>query len=111
VDDVAPWYRDTHVVVVPIRAGGGTRIKVLEAFRAARAVVSTSVGVAGIDARDGEHVLIGDSAQQLAQQCARLAADPGLADGLAEQAFRLFMDAYSTEAVARASAAMLDPRT
>jgi glycosyltransferase involved in cell wall biosynthesis len=110
VDDLAPWYRDAHAVIVPIRAGGGTRIKVLEAFRAGRAVVSTSIGMAGIEARHGEHVLIGDSAAQLAQHCARLAADPTIADGLAQQAFQLFLDVYSTEAVARSAAAMLDPR-
>jgi polysaccharide biosynthesis protein PslH len=102
VPDVAPWYRDADAVVAPIRAGGGTRIKILEAFSFRRPVVSTSLGVEGIDAQHEEHLLIGDTPDALARQCARLIAEPRLAEALAERAFDLFRCAYSTEAVTRA---------
>lgn len=105
VPDVAPWYREAHAVVAPIRAGGGTRIKVLEAFSYRRPVVSTSIGIEGIAAQAGEHVLVGDTPEVLAKQCVRLMADSQLASLLAERAYALFRRAYTTEAVARTFAA------
>jgi glycosyltransferase involved in cell wall biosynthesis len=101
VPHVAPWYQEAHVVVVPLRAGGGTRIKLLEAFAYRRPVVSTTVGVEGIDLNPDEHVLLGDSPQAFAEQCLRLMSDPELGRRLAENAHSLFTRAYTTEAVAR----------
>ena len=109
VPHVAPWYREADAVVVPIRAGGGTRIKVLEAFSFRRPVVSTSIGLEGIAARDGEHVLVGDTPAALAEQCARLMADPRLGEGLAARAFALFLHAYTTDVVARTIAGPCSP--
>ena len=65
VPDVAAAYQAADVVVVPIRAGGGSRIKLLEAFSYRRPVVSTSVGAEGIAARDGQHLLQADSAEEV----------------------------------------------
>jgi glycosyltransferase involved in cell wall biosynthesis len=62
VEDLAPLYRSTTGVLVPLRAGGGTRIKVLEAMAYRRPVVSTTFGVEGLEVTAGEHVLLGDSA-------------------------------------------------
>ena len=101
VPEVAPWYGRADAVIVPIRAGGGTRIKVLEAFSYRRAVVSTSIGVEGIGARDGEHVLIGDGPAAFAARCARLMADRQLAERLTAQAFQLFLRDYTVDALAR----------
>lgn len=101
VPDVAPWYRDADAVIVPIRAGGGTRIKTLEAFGYQRPVVTTSVGIEGIEARTDEHVLLGDTPALFAEQCLRLMADPDLAASLAREAFALFTQAYSFEAFAQ----------
>jgi glycosyltransferase involved in cell wall biosynthesis len=105
VPDVAPWYRDADAVVVPIRAGGGTRIKVLEAFSFRRPVVSTSVGIEGIAAQPEQHALVADTPATFAAQCVRLMTDRHLADALAERAFSLFSRAYTTEVVARILAA------
>jgi glycosyltransferase involved in cell wall biosynthesis len=104
VPDVAPWYREADAVIVPVRAGGGTRIKVLEAFSYERPVVSTSIGVEGIAARAEEHVLVGDTITAFAAQCLRLMADPPLAGRLATNAAALFARAYSIEAVAQSVA-------
>jgi glycosyltransferase involved in cell wall biosynthesis len=109
VPDVAPWYRDADAVVAPIRAGGGTRIKVLEAFSYQRPVVSTSIGIEGIDARDGEHVLVGDTPDAFAERCVQLMSDPHLAVRLATSAYSLFLRSYTPEAVTRALAALPEP--
>lgn len=101
VPDMAPWYREADAVVVPIRAGGGTRIKVLEAFSYGRPVVSTSIGIEGIDAQDGEHMLIGDMPVTFAERCLQLMAEPQLADQLATNALSLVKGAYTIEAATR----------
>jgi glycosyltransferase involved in cell wall biosynthesis len=106
VADIAPWYENANAVVVPVRAGGGTRIKVLEAFSHCRPVVSTSIGIEGIDARDDEHVLIADSPEVFAQHCLRLLGDSGLRDRLVENAFSLLRQSYSTEAVKKTLASL-----
>jgi glycosyltransferase involved in cell wall biosynthesis len=111
VPDVAPWYAEADAVVVPIRAGGGTRIKVLEAFSYRRPVVSTSIGVEGIDAHPDQHLLVGDTPAELATQCARLMADPDLARALAERSYSLFLRSYSTEALAKRVAELARPRS
>jgi polysaccharide biosynthesis protein PslH len=101
VPDVAPWYAQADAAIIPVRAGGGTRIKVLEAFRFECPVVSTSIGMEGIAARAEEHVLIGDTPTALAEQCLRLMADPALADRLAMNAAALFRRSYTVQAAAR----------
>src|SRR5690606_28854424 len=63
VADVGPEYGDADAVIVPIRGGGGTRIKVLEAFAHGRPVVSTSMGIEGIEATPETHYLAGDTAE------------------------------------------------
>jgi polysaccharide biosynthesis protein PslH len=101
VPDVAPWYSQADAAIVPVRAGGGTRIKVLEAFSYACPVVSTSVGMEGIAARAGEHVLVGDTPAALAEQCLRLMTDQALADRLTSSAAALLRRDYTPEAAAR----------
>jgi glycosyltransferase involved in cell wall biosynthesis len=102
VPDVRPWYRDADAVVVPLRAGGGTRIKILEAFSYRTPVVSTSIGLEGIDARDDEHALVADTPESFTAQCLRLMTEEDLAERLTERAYALFLRAYSPGAVVRA---------
>jgi glycosyltransferase involved in cell wall biosynthesis len=101
VDDVAPWYRDAHLAVVPLRAGGGTRIKILEAFAQRRPVVTTTLGIEGISAEDGRHAFIADEPGPFATACLRLLNDPAFADAMATEAFSLFSQSYSDESLAR----------
>jgi glycosyltransferase involved in cell wall biosynthesis len=108
--DVSPWYRDAHMAIVPVRAGGGTRIKVLEAFAHMRPVVTTTVGIEGIAAEPDRHVLVGDDAETLAAACLRLMRDPALAERLASDAFALFSRDYSSESLARIVATFAPPR-
>ena len=83
VPDVDPWYHNAAAVVVPIRAGGGTRIKILEAFSFRRPVITTTVGAEGIDARHNESILLADNPEQFAEACRRLRLEPGLGEHLA----------------------------
>lgn len=108
VPDVRPWMEQADAVVVPVRAGGGTRIKILEAFSFQRPVVSTSIGAEGIAARDEEHILIGDTPQRFAEQCLRLMGDHALGERLAANARRLAEEEYSMEALERTMASHAD---
>ena len=75
VDYVTPYYRQATVAVVPLRAGGGTRIKILEAAAHRVPVVSTPVGAEGLDVADGHELLLAHTPEQMAHQCVRLWQD------------------------------------
>jgi sugar transferase (PEP-CTERM/EpsH1 system associated) len=77
VPDVRPWLFGALVSVVPLRIGGGTRLKIYEAMAAEVPVVSTAVGAEGLDVRGGEDILIADSPAEFAARCVRLLANPG----------------------------------
>jgi len=95
VPDIRGPLRQAGVLVVPIRAGGGTRVKIIESMAAGVPVVSTTRGIEGIAALDGVHVLIADSPVQFAAQIARLAADDNLRSALVHAAFTLAVDRHS----------------
>ncbi|MCP4705594.1 MAG: glycosyltransferase, partial [candidate division Zixibacteria bacterium] len=67
VEDVRPYISNANVFIVPLRIGGGSRLKILEAFSMNKAVVSTSVGAEGLNVTNGENILLADSPQQFAQ--------------------------------------------
>jgi rhamnosyltransferase len=97
-----PVYHRHQVLVVPLRAGSGTRLKLLEAFAAGLPVVSTTLGAEGIDGVAGEHLLLADDAAGLARAVDRLLGDAELAARLAANAMRLARDRYDWAASARA---------
>ncbi len=68
VEDVIPYYQKAHVCVVPLRAGGGTRLKILEAMALGRPVVSTTIGCEGLEVKDGVNILIANSPMQFAEK-------------------------------------------
>jgi len=76
VPDVAPWFKSAAIVVVPIRFGGGTRIKILEALRHRRAVVATPAGAAGLDPESGKHLIVAENDADFAAQVVALLRDP-----------------------------------
>lgn len=67
VDDLEPLYRSAGIFVVPLRAGSGVRVKILEALARGIPVVSTSIGIEGLDLRPGEHLMVADDAATFAQ--------------------------------------------
>jgi glycosyltransferase involved in cell wall biosynthesis len=96
VPDIADELALADVVVIPLRYGSGTRIKILEAFAHRVPVVSTTVGAEGLDVRSGVHLLVADDADGVARACARLLADTALRRMIADQAHALFMDRYQS---------------
>ena len=87
-DQVAPLYRRAALSVIPIRAGGGTRIKLLESASHGVPVVATRFGAAGTGLRSGQELLLADNERDFAASCARLLNDGRLAARLATQALR-----------------------
>lgn len=75
VDDVRPFIRDAAVYVVPLRIGGGTRLKIFEAMAMGKAVVSTAIGAEGLPVADDRHLLIADGPQAFANAVVRLLED------------------------------------
>lgn len=76
VDDVRPFQQRADVVVAPIRAGGGTRLKVLEAAASGKAIVTTALGAEGLPFRDGVEVLIAETSAEFAAAVVALLRDP-----------------------------------
>lgn len=74
VDDVRPYYHAALAVLVPLRVGSGTRLKVLEAMAAGTPVVSTTLGAEGLAIKDGENIFIADSPAVMAYRVAALQA-------------------------------------
>lgn len=83
VAEVGPCYAGASVVVAPLRAGGGTKVKVIEALLRGRPVVATAEAVRGLGLDDGVHFLGAETAAGFAAQCRRLASEGGLAERLA----------------------------
>ncbi|RMH27978.1 MAG: glycosyltransferase [Planctomycetota bacterium] len=95
-EEIATW----TAMVVPVRAGGGTRVKIAEAFARGCPVVATPIGAFGYDAEHGRHVLLADTPEGLAGACARLIDEPGLGARLADHAAALYESKYTWEASA-----------
>ncbi len=82
VADVTPYLARSRVVLAPLRAGGGTRLKILEALDAGRPIVATSVGCEGMEDLVGRGVVVADTAAGLAEAIAGLLVDPAHASAL-----------------------------
>ncbi len=94
VDDLRPLYASHRVMIVPLRAGSGTRLKILEAFAAGLPVISTTLGAEGLDVESDEHLLIADSPTAWIDGLERLLADDALCRRLAENGRRLVVELY-----------------
>lgn len=92
---MGPHYAWADLAVVPLSAGGGTRIKLLEAFAHDVPVVATTVGAEGIDVLHGVHLLLADSPAAFAEACAHLLSDAALAARLAANARRRVETCYA----------------
>lgn len=104
VEDLRPAIAAAGAVIVPLRLGGGTRLKILEAMAMARPIVSTALGAEGIDVAHGRELLLADGAEGFAAGIGRLLDDPALGARLGRAARALVERRYSW----RASAAVLD---
>jgi polysaccharide biosynthesis protein PslH len=100
VEDVRDYIGRAAVYIVPIRIGGGTRLKIFEAMGMARAVVSTTVGAEGLPVTDGRDVVIADTAESFAGQVVALLRDPARRVQLEHAARDLVVTHYDWSAVA-----------
>jgi glycosyltransferase involved in cell wall biosynthesis len=101
VEDVEPWFRRSRAMVVPLRSGSGMRVKILDALARGVPVVTTTVGVEGIAATDGEHVLVADAPAAFAAAVVRVLEDRTVAERLSRAGRSLAIRSYDTSAVAR----------
>jgi glycosyltransferase involved in cell wall biosynthesis len=101
VTDIRPCLWESAVSIVPLRIGGGTRLKIYEAMAAKIPVVSTSIGAEGLDIRNGEDIHIADSPAEFAERCLALLDDPAARSRMADIAFSIVAARYSWEIVSR----------
>jgi sugar transferase (PEP-CTERM/EpsH1 system associated) len=100
VDDVRPYMKEAAVYVVPLRIGGGTRLKIFEAMAMGKAVVSTTIGAEGLPVTDGEHVMLADEPQAFARAVVQLMRDADRRARLESAARALVVEHYDWSAVA-----------
>ncbi len=101
VPDIRPVLATAAVCVVPLRTGGGTRLKILEAWAAGVPVISTAIGAKGLEnSVGGAHLSIADSAERFADGCLQLMKDTEMAQRLAQNARSLVEERYDWDALA-----------
>lgn len=98
VEDVRPYVRTASVFVVPLLSGSGTRLKVLEALALGTPVVTTSIGVEGIEAIPDQHLLVADTADDFAVGVGRVIEDASLAEQLRREGRLLVEQRYGWDA-------------
>ena len=101
VPDVRPYLWGSAVSIVPLRIGGGTRLKIFEAMAAKLPVVSTTIGTEGLPVTDSKHIAIADSQELFAQRCLQLLADADRRKNMAAEAWDLVARQFSWDAVTR----------
>jgi glycosyltransferase involved in cell wall biosynthesis len=101
VDDVRPYIRRAAVYVVPLRIGGGTRLKIFEALAMGKAVVSTSIGAEGLPLQEGVHILRADDPAAFAAKVLELLRDGTRRRELGTAGRRLMEQEYSWSRVAQ----------
>ncbi|MCS7287053.1 MAG: glycosyltransferase [Anaerolineae bacterium] len=102
VEDIRPYLAFASVFVVPMRMGGGTRLKILEAMAMKKAVVSTTLGAEGYPFKHELHLLLANDPQSFAEAICRLLRDEGERARLGEEAFKLVNEKYRWEKIIKA---------
>jgi len=95
-EEIATW----SAMIVPIRVGGGTRLKVAEALGRKCPLVSTRLGAFGYDLVDGKEILFGDTPRAFARACTRVIREPAEATARAERAWNRFLENWTCDAIA-----------
>jgi glycosyltransferase involved in cell wall biosynthesis len=108
VPDVRPYLWGAAIAIVPLRIGGGTRLKIYEAMAARVPVVSTTIGAEGLSVQPGENIRIADSPDSFAAQCLELMEQPAAAQRQSAAAWNLVNDHFSWAQVTKHFEAALD---
>jgi glycosyltransferase involved in cell wall biosynthesis len=101
VEDVRPYIAGAAVYVVPLRIGGGTRLKILQALAMEKAVVSTSIGCEGLSLQPDKHLLVADEPRQFAARTVQLLKDSSLRSRLGSDGRALIQERYDWNVIAR----------
>lgn len=101
VPEVRPFYERSAVSVVPLRSGGGTRLKILESMAFGVPVVSTSIGCEGLDVTNGKNILIADTPKTFAENVIRILNDQSLRDKLIQNGRKLVEEKYDWDIIAQ----------
>jgi len=101
VEDVRPYLEQATATVVPLRVGGGTRLKIYEAMAMARPTVSTSIGAEGLSVSDGEELYLADDPETFVRRVLQLLADPDAGDRMGQAAQERVRRDFGWEAAAR----------
>lgn len=108
VEDANAFISDKKILIVPLRSGGGIRIKILEAMAAGKLVVSTGVGMQGIEAVSGEHFYVANSARQFAEVIKKILSDKPAAEKVAANGRRLVLTRYRQENIMNSVVAAIE---
>jgi polysaccharide biosynthesis protein PslH len=108
VEDVRPYVAQRAVFIVPLRIGGGTRLKIFEAMSMAKAIVSTSIGAEGLPVNDGEHILLADDPASFAESTVRLLGNASRRAQIGQAARQLVHENYSWATVSKCFAQVLE---
>jgi sugar transferase (PEP-CTERM/EpsH1 system associated) len=100
VEDVRPYYTRSTASIVPLRAGGGTRLKILESMALGRPVISTTIGCEGLNVIDNRHLLIANAPERFAERTVRLLTDKTLYRRIIAEARRLVETKYDWDVIA-----------
>jgi len=107
VDDIRPYFAQSGICIVPILAGGSTRLKIIEAMAWGTPVVSTRIGAEGLDVTHGQNILLADTPGEFAACIERLLHDPVLWKQISVSGRALVADRYSAETMSRHYRAIL----
>jgi sugar transferase (PEP-CTERM/EpsH1 system associated) len=107
VPDVRPWLFGALASIVPLRIGGGTRLKIYEAMAAKVPVISTAIGAEGLDVTDGENIYLADTPQNFAARCLALLESDADRHRLSSNAWNLVSSKYSWDAATRGMESLL----
>lgn len=99
VDDMRDYYNKAAVVVVPLRVGGGTRLKILEGMAMSKAIISTSVGAEGIDHTDGKDILLRDTPEAFSEAVLSVMSDESARIALENAGRALVESKYDWQAI------------
>ena len=99
VDDLVPYYEKATVSIVPLLAGGGTRVKILEAASFKKPVISTAIGCEGLEFTDKESIMVADSPSDFASACVELLSNPQVNRAMGNAACKVVEERYQWKSI------------
>ena len=108
VDDVRPYMEEAAGYIVPLRIGGGTRLKIYEAMAMEKAIVSTSIGAEGLPVTNGEEIVLADTPELFADAVVKVLTDADFTDAIARRAAARVRKEFGWESVAGSFAAICE---